>query len=141
MTTLMRQGLEIIKFLSRVWRLKWDQLVNLLSKRIHEDLPNNIVTKLGEEVSATTLKCGRELEEPIKKVREKVVKETVETQKEEKASNVLPKMKAALKVKAYKPRIPFLARLVQHKLDKEFFDVFKKLYINIPFCRCYSTDA
>ena len=31
------------------------QLVNLLSKRIHEDLPNNIKTKPKEKVSATTL--------------------------------------------------------------------------------------
>ena len=68
-----------------------------------------------------------------------MVKETVESQKEEESSDVVPKMKVDLEVKAYKPRIPFPARLVKHKLDKEFFkflDVFKKLHINI-----YFTDA
>ena len=40
------------------------------------------------------------------------------------------------KVKAYKPKVPFPARLKQHALDKQFakfFEVFKKLHINIPF--------
>lgn len=112
------------------------QLVNLLYKRIHEDLPSNIETKPMEKVCATTLRCGRELEEPIKELRQELVKETVETQKGEESSSVVPKVKAALEVEAYKPRVPFLARLVQHKLDKEFSkfpDVFKKLHINIPF--------
>ena len=45
------------------------QLVNLLSERIHEDLPSNIKTKPKEEVSATTLKYDKELEEPIRKVK------------------------------------------------------------------------
>ena len=60
----------------------------------------------------------------------------MEPQKGKKSSNVIPKMKTDLEVKAYKLRIPFPARLVQHKLDKQFFeflDVFKKLHINIPF--------
>ena len=83
------------------------QLVNLLSKRIHKDLPSNIETKPMEEVSATTLRCGRKLEEPIKKVKQEVVKDIVETKRGEESSNVVPKVKAALEVKAYKPRIPF----------------------------------
>ena len=44
--------------------------------------------------------------------------------------------KPAPKVKAYKPKIPFPARLKQHALDKQFakfLEVFKKLHINIPF--------
>ena len=60
----------------------------------------------------------------------------MEPQKGKKSSDVVPKVKADLKVKAYKSRIPFSARLVQHELDKEFskfLDVFKKLHINIPF--------
>ena len=39
-------------------------------------------------------------------------------------------------VKTYKPKVPFLARLKQHALDKQiakFLEVFKKLHINIPF--------
>ena len=51
------------------------QLVNLLSKRIHEDLSSNIETKPMEEVSDTTLRYDRELEKPIREVRQKVVKE------------------------------------------------------------------
>ena len=45
------------------------QLVNLLSERIHEDLPSNIETKPMEEVSATILRGDKELEEPIRKVK------------------------------------------------------------------------
>ena len=40
------------------------------------------------------------------------------------------------KVKAYKPKVPFPVRLKQHALDKQFakfLEIFKKLYINIPF--------
>ena len=57
------------------------QLVNLLSKRIHEDLPSNIKTKPKEEVSATTLRYDTELEKPMNKVRQEVVKKTMEPQK------------------------------------------------------------
>ena len=70
------------------------QLVNLLSERIHEDLPSNIEIKPMKKVSATTLRCGRELEEPMKKVIQEVVKEIVETQKGEESSDVVPKVKA-----------------------------------------------
>ena len=45
----------------------------------------------------------------------------MESQKGEKSSDVVPKVKADLEVKAYKPKIPFPAKLVQHKLDKQFF--------------------
>ena len=44
--------------------------------------------------------------------------------------------KPAPKVKAYKPKVPFPARLKQYALDKQFakfLEVFKKLHINIPF--------
>ena len=44
--------------------------------------------------------------------------------------------KPAPEVKAYKPKVPFPARLKQHALDKQFakfLEVFKKLHINIPF--------
>ena len=51
-----------------------EQLVNLLSERIHEDLPSNIETKPKEEVSATTLRCDKELEKPMNKGRQEVVK-------------------------------------------------------------------
>ena len=44
--------------------------------------------------------------------------------------------KLVLEVKAYKPKVSFPARLKQYTLDKQFykfFEVFKKLHINIPF--------
>ena len=50
------------------------QFVKLLSKRTHEDLPSNIEIKPMEEVSDTTLRYDRKLEEPMEKVRQEVVK-------------------------------------------------------------------
>ena len=81
-----------------------------------------------------TLRCDKELEEPIKMVRKDVVKKTVEPTEEDKSSNIVLKGKVALEIKAYKPKVSFPARLVQHKLDKQFskfLKVFKKFYINI----------
>ena len=55
---------------------------------------------------------------------------------EAESSKSVPTMKFAPKVKAYKPKVPFPARLVQHNLDKQFskfLEVFKKLHINFPF--------
>ena len=55
---------------------------------------------------------------------------------ETESSKFVPTVKFALEVKAYKPKVPFPARLVQHNLDKQFskfLEVFKKLHINIPF--------
>ena len=52
------------------------------------------------------------------------------------SSKSVPKVKVAPEVKAYKPKVHFPTRLVQHNLDKQFskfFKVFKKLHINIPF--------
>ena len=56
--------------------------------------------------------------------------------KEDKSSNATPNVKYVSKMKAYKPRVPFSASLVQDNLDKQFFkflNVFKKLRINISF--------
>lgn len=47
-----------------------------------------------------------------------------------------PRVKTSIPVKAYVSPISFPQRLQKHKLDKQvqkFFDVFKKLHINIPF--------
>ena len=44
----------------------------------------------------------------------------------------VPTVKVAPEVKAYKPKVPFPARLVQHNLDKQFskfLEVFKKLLL------------
>ena len=45
----------------------------------------------------------------------------MEPLKEDESSNIVPKVKAAPEVKAYKPKVHFLAKLVQRKLDKEFY--------------------
>ena len=65
-----------------------------------------------------------------------MIKEIAEPQKGKESVDVVPKVKATLKVKAYKLRVHFSARLVQHNSNKQFskfFDIFKKLHINIPF--------
>ena len=76
-----------------------------------------------------------------KKPRERVKKDKKAVDKtlkrdEAKSSKFVPKVKVAPEVKAYKPKVPFPARLVQHNLDKQFskfLKVFKKLHINISF--------
>ena len=55
---------------------------------------------------------------------------------ESESSKFVPTVKFAPKVKAYKSKVPFPARMVQHNLDKQFskfLEVFKKFHINIPF--------
>ena len=117
------------------------QLAHQLSKRTYDNLPSNTKRNPREEVNAITLRNGRELKEMEKEPREKVKKdkkimdETPKTDESE-SSKFVPTVKVAPEVKAYKPKIPFPARLVQHNLDKQFskfLEVFKKLHINIPF--------
>ena len=97
-----------------------EQLANLLSERTKGFLPSNTKKNSRKEVNAINLRCGRELEKPIKKLRKDVVKETIESFKvnEFASSEVVPKVKVAPKVKVYKLNVPFLTKLVQHKLDK-----------------------
>ena len=87
------------------------------------------------------LENGRELEEVGKEPRKKVEKgkkveeETLEIDESE-SSKEAQKVKRAPMVSAYKPKVPFLARLEQQQLDQQFskfLKVFKKLHINIPF--------
>ena len=76
----------------------------------------------------------KEPRERVKKDK-KVVDETPKRDEAESSKSV-PTVKFAPEVKAYKPKITFPARLVQHNLDKlfsKFLEVFKKLHINIPF--------
>ena len=111
------------------------QLVSNLSKRPQGGLPSNTQKNPREEVNAVTLRNGRELPEVEKEPRKMVDKgkKTVdETSKEDDFESSKP----APEVKAYKLKVPFLARLKQHGLDKQFakfFKFFKKLHINIPF--------
>ena len=55
---------------------------------------------------------------------------------EPESSKSVPIVKFAPEVNAYKPKVLFPARLVQHNLDKQFskfLEIFKKLHINILF--------
>ena len=114
------------------------QLANNLSRRPQGGLPSNTEKNHKEEVNAVTLKNGKELDEVEKeprKVIDKGKKVMEETPKEDDTESSKP----APEVKAYKPKVPFPARLKQHAFDKQFakfLEVFKKLHINIPF-----TDA
>ena len=117
------------------------QLAHQLSGKTYGNLPSNTERNQREEVNAITLRNGRELEEVEKEPRERVKKDKKvmdETPKkdESESSKFVPTVKFVPEVKAYKPKVPFPARLVQHNLDKQFsrfLEVFKKLHINIPF--------
>ena len=88
-----------------------------------------------EEVNAVTLRSGKELEEGEKEQR-KVVDKGKQVVEENPKEDDTESSKPAPEVKAYKPKVPFPARLKQHALDKQFakfLEVFKKLHINIPF--------
>ena len=117
------------------------QLAHQLSGRTYGNLPSNTERNPREEVNAIILRNGRELKEVKKEPRERVKKDKKivdETPKsdEVESSKFVPTVKFAPEVKAYKPKVLFPARLVQHNLDKQFskfLEVFKKLHINIPF--------
>ena len=99
------------------------QLAHQLSRRTYGNLPSNTERNPREEVNAITLKNGRELEKVEKEPRERVKKDKKvidETPKrdEVESSKSIPKVKVAPEVKAYKPKILFPTRLVQHNLDK-----------------------
>ena len=109
------------------------QLAHQLSERIYDNLPTK--RNLREEVNAITSRNERELEEVEKEPRETV-------KKDKKVMDETPKRdeselsKSIPKVKAYKPKVLFPSKLMQHNLDKQFskfLEVFKKLHINIPF--------
>ena len=111
------------------------QLANNLSRRPQGGLLSNTKKNPREKVNTVTLRNGKELDEVEKKSRKvvdkrkKAVEETLK-QDDTKSSKPSPE------VKAYKPKVPFPARLKQHALDKQFakfLEVFKKLHINIPF--------
>ena len=59
----------------------------------------------------------------------KIVEETLKIDKSE-LSREAPKASEAPKVSAYKPKVPFLARLKQQQLDQQFskfLEVFQKI--------------
>ena len=82
-----------------------------------------------------TLRNGKELDEVEKEPRKVVDKGKKVVEKIPKEDDT-ESSKLAPEVKAYKPKVPVLARFKQHALDKQFakfLEVFKKLHINIPF--------
>ena len=65
------------------------------------------------------MRSGKELEEVEKEPR-KVVDKGKQVVEENPKEDDTESSKPALKVKAYKPTVPFLARLKQHAPDKQF---------------------
>ena len=104
-------------------------------------MPSNIEKNPRKEINAITLRNGKELEEVVKEPRKKVEKDKKVVEKvletdESDSSKEAPTVREAPNVSAYKPKVPFPARLKQQQLDQQFskfFKVFKKLHINIPF--------
>ncbi|KAJ4715540.1 Retrotransposon gag protein [Melia azedarach] len=141
------------------------QLASMMTERQQGSLLSNTETNPKEQVKAIPLRSGKQLKEPQGKMRgqkegqsevsasnqakteEEVGKKgtgcTLDTNKEGTPSlaahETLTPQKKSLSPPPYVPSIPFPQRLRKNKLDKQFskfLDVFKKLYINIPF-----TDA
>ena len=110
------------------------QLANNLCRRPQGGLPSNTEKNPREEVNAVTLRSVKELEEVEKEPR-KVVDKGKKVVEENPKEDDIESSKPTPEVKAYKPKVPFPARLKQHALDKQFakFLEFKKLHINIPF--------
>ena len=101
------------------------QLAYQLSGRTYGNLPSNTERNPREKINAITLRNGRELEEIEEESRVRVKKDKKvvdETPKRDEAdsSKFVPTVKFAPEVKAYKPKVHFPARLVQHNLDKQF---------------------
>ncbi|XP_010276569.1 PREDICTED: uncharacterized protein LOC104611284 [Nelumbo nucifera] len=103
----------------------------MISARVPGILPSNTEVNPREKVQAITLRSGKELPEVEKKARvENKTDATLETERKEDEQSE-PK-----KERNQQPQVPFLNKLKQHKLEKEFgkfLEVFKSLHINIPF--------
>ena len=125
------------------------QMANLLTERQQGSLPSNSeVNPRGEGkeyCKVITLRSGRELEIPRQQpmVREVEVKEQDQVRLKDQLQGEYPRDNEVRKetekrAKAYEPVIPIMypQRLKKGKLERQFtkfLDIFKKLYINIPF--------
>ena len=125
------------------------QMANLLTERQSGSLPSNSKVNPrregNEHVKAVTLRSGKELAiqgQPL--VTEEVETEKdIQTSQNDNTEREQPQEKQSVGEKTEaKDRpppiapIPYPQRLKKHKLDKQFtkfMEVFKKLYINIPF--------
>ncbi|XP_037491290.1 uncharacterized protein LOC119369243 [Jatropha curcas] len=110
------------------------QFANMMVARPQGTLPSNTEKNPKEQVQAITLRSvqaitlrsGRELEDKPRKEKEK---------EEEKKAPIIDLVEKE-EVKPYIPPVPFPQRLKKTQDDQsfmKFFDVFKKLQINIPF--------
>ncbi|KAI3461414.1 hypothetical protein Pfo_018077 [Paulownia fortunei] len=117
------------------------QISSMLSARPQGSLPSNTEINLKENVYAITLRSGKELSELERKVTtpKELANERMVEKFDDTPSKELDKPKSKLfpdNPPPYMPLIPFPQRFQKQKLDKQFskfFDVFKKLHINIPF--------
>ena len=106
--------------------VQFGQITNQLFGRPHRNLPSNTEKNPREEVNAINLKSRREGEEMLKESKDKgkmVVIESLEKDESESSKKVpkekeSPQVSDALTVSAYKPKIPFPAKLKQQQLDQ-----------------------
>ncbi|XP_048496376.1 uncharacterized protein LOC125495640 [Beta vulgaris subsp. vulgaris] len=97
-------------------------------------------------IHAISLRSGRELQDPYRKVNDQrnSVEESKNLSDKDQGENVLEdeaketekKEPVVIPIAPYKPPVPFPQRLAQAKLEKKygkFLDILKKLHINIPF--------
>lgn len=134
----------------------------MMIERQQGSLPSNTETNPKKHVNANTLRCWKQLEEPKDKLKEQreeqhesswssqvktkeendeeQMESTTHTSEVTSPSKLPPKKpipsKKAILPSLYVPQISFSQHLWKNKLDKQFFKFFnilKKLHINIPF--------
>ena len=127
-------------------------MATLLTERQHGSLPSNSKVNPrregNEHVKVVTLRSGRELVVPGQPpvIEEVETKEVIHTSQNDKIEREQPQEKKYVEEETEakdqptmtEPTvpIPYHQHLKKNKLDKqftEFMEVFKKLYINIPF--------
>ncbi|KAL5754189.1 hypothetical protein ACOSP7_022409 [Xanthoceras sorbifolium] len=132
-----------------------DELAKGSQSRAQGTLPSNTETNPKEHCKAITLRSGKQVDQPVGvQVKEKAARNiqshgdesfSTKDKEEEKEKEINEKedlletsfdLPPPPEVKAYVPPIPYPQRLKKHKDEKsftKFLEVFKKLYINIPF--------
>lgn len=121
------------------------QQISHLSKPSGQ-LPGQTEPNPKGHINAISLRSGKELQEPTRRVTEhdNTAKEVIElseevqekTGLEDEAKKPEKEEPTVIPIKPYKPPVPFPQRLAQAKLEKKygkFLDILKKLHINIPF--------
>ncbi|XP_052203119.1 uncharacterized protein LOC127808586 [Diospyros lotus] len=138
------------------------QIAKMLSSRPQGSLPSNTETNPREQANAIMLRSGKELQDPPKAIepvskqegmiqrevlppRESYETKLNEAETTQRRPNQMeakceyewsPKIKFSNpNVKPYMPPLPFPQRLKQHQNEQfaKFFEMLKKLHINIPF--------